>query len=412
MSRAERVALQRLANTSTERADQVRRATALLAVARTGVFIHAAREAGLRSGTTVADLVARFNRVGLAALRIAPGRGRTPTYSLSLRAQIVATAQRAPDRRTDGTATWSLSALQRTLRRAGLARVGTSTIRRVLQDAGSSFLRTRTWCPTGTAQRKRKSGVVTVVDPQTEAKRHLIDQAYRIAEAMGIPLWCQDEAGPYQAIPQPGQSWQPEGKPHRQPHEYIRGGTAKLLTLFRPATGEVRAKGVPRAPNAVLHPWLQNELRQVLAGLPEVASDRPELTPAADWATWLGHVPHLPLPPLRLILIWDNLAGHLSTSMVTWLFAHGVMPLYTPLSGSWLNLAESVQRIICGRALNGQHPQTVGQLITWLEDAVLGWNANPTPFEWDGKRKARRIRAKQRRLLRLQAATTPQLIAA
>jgi hypothetical protein len=38
------------------------------------------------------------------------------------------------------------------------------------------------------------------------------------------------------------------------PHEYIRGGTAKLLTLFRPATGEVRAKGVPRAPNAVLHP--------------------------------------------------------------------------------------------------------------------------------------------------------------
>jgi hypothetical protein len=33
----------------------------------------------------------------------------------------------------------------------------------VLQDAGSSYQRTRTWCPTGTAQRKRKSGVVTVV---------------------------------------------------------------------------------------------------------------------------------------------------------------------------------------------------------------------------------------------------------
>jgi len=67
----------------------VRRATALLAVARTGVFIHAAREAGLRSGTTVADLVARFNCVGLAAVRIAPGRGRTATYPRSARAQIV-----------------------------------------------------------------------------------------------------------------------------------------------------------------------------------------------------------------------------------------------------------------------------------------------------------------------------------
>jgi transposase len=171
LTRAERSALQRIANSTSERIDQVRRATALLAVARTGVFIHAARAAGLHSGTTVADLVARFNRHGLAAVHIASGRGRRPTYTVSARAQVVATAQRQPDRRTDGTATWSLTTLQRSLRRAGLPRVGTSTIRRVLQDAGSSYQRTRTWCPTGTAQRKRKSGVVTVFDAQTEEKR-------------------------------------------------------------------------------------------------------------------------------------------------------------------------------------------------------------------------------------------------
>lgn len=171
LSRAERAALQRIAKSTSQRVDQVRRASALLAVARTGVFIHAAREAGLRSGTTVADLVARFNRHGLAAVRIASGRGRRPTYTPNARAQIVAIAQRDPDRRTDGTATWSLSTLQRTLRRAGFPDVGTSTIRRVLQDAGSSYQRTRTWCPTGTAQRKRKAGVVTVVDPDTERKR-------------------------------------------------------------------------------------------------------------------------------------------------------------------------------------------------------------------------------------------------
>jgi DDE superfamily endonuclease len=229
-------------------------------------------------------------------------------------------------------------------------------------------------------------------------KKGLIDLAYHIAEAGGIGLWCQDEAGPYQAIPQPGQSWQPEGQPQCQPHEYIRGGTAKLLTLFRPATGEVRAKGVPRAPNAVLHPWLKHELLQLLDKLPAVAVDQTQLPPAAQWATWLGHVPRLPLPPLRLILVWDNLAGHLSTEIVTWLFAHGVMPLYTPLSGSWLNMAESVQRIIYGRALRGQHPKTVAELMTWLEDTVAGWNAAPTPFIWDGKRRERRVRAKQRHL--------------
>ena len=102
-----------------------------------------------------------------------------------------------------------------------------------------------------------------------------------MAEAASVPVWCQDEAGPYQAIPQPGASWQPVGCPARRPHEYLRGGTAKLLTLFRPATGAVRAKGVTRATNAVLHPWLQEEWTAVLAALPNVMW--PE---AARWATW------------------------------------------------------------------------------------------------------------------------------
>ena len=171
LSRAEQAALQRIVKSSSERVDQVRRATALLAVARGEAFIRAARAAGLRSGTTVADLVARFNRHGLTAVHIAAGRGRKPTYPPAARARIVAAAQRQPNRRTDGTGTWSLSTLQRSLRQSGCADLGTSTIRRVLQDAGSSYQRTRTWCPTGTAQRKRKAGVVTVTDPHTEAKR-------------------------------------------------------------------------------------------------------------------------------------------------------------------------------------------------------------------------------------------------
>jgi hypothetical protein len=226
----------------------------------------------------------------------------------------------------------------------------------------------------------------------------LIERAYRTAEAAGIVLCTQDEAGPYQTVPYPGESWEPEGDPARQPHEYARNGTAKLLILFRPATGEVHAKGVRSAPNAVLHPWLQEELTAILAGLPEVTISEDERSEAAQWKTWLGHIPRAPLPPLRVILIWDNLAGHLSWSIVDWLFRHGVMPLYTPLSGSWLNLAESLQRIIARRALSGQHPQTPEELITWLEDTVAAWNEDPTPFTWGGKRKERRDRARQRRL--------------
>jgi hypothetical protein len=226
----------------------------------------------------------------------------------------------------------------------------------------------------------------------------LIELAYREAEAAGVPVWCQDEAGPYQAIPQPGASWQPHGCPARQPHEYIRGGTAKLLTLFRPASGAVRAKGVTSAPNVVLHPWLQAELTQVLAALPPLTTPDQARPAPARWATWLGHEPRAPLPPLRLLLVWDNLAGHLSWAMVRWLFEHGVMPLYTPISGSWLNMAESVQRIVVRRALAGQHPQSAREVIAWLEETVAGWNAAPTPFVWDGKRRERRQRARQRRL--------------
>jgi transposase len=167
----EQAALERLAQASSERVDRVRRATALLAVAAGQPFARAAHRAGFRSGTAVAELVARFNRQGLAALSIAKGRGRKPSYDATARARIVATAQRAPDRRADGTASWSLSTLERALRREALPRVAASTIRRVLQDAGSSYQQTRTWCPTGTAERKRKAGVVRVVDPQTELKR-------------------------------------------------------------------------------------------------------------------------------------------------------------------------------------------------------------------------------------------------
>lgn len=225
----------------------------------------------------------------------------------------------------------------------------------------------------------------------------MIESAYRTAEALGIPLWCQDEAGPYQAIPQAGPSWQPVGQPAHRPHEYVRGGTAKLLTLFRPATGEVRACPVAQATNAILHPWLQQELATILAALPPPDPAAPGRQ-TADWewrerALWDLEA----LPAVRLLLVWDNLTGHHTPALLNWLVARGIWPLFTPLGGSWLNLAESLQRILVRRALGGQHPQTAAEVMGWLAAAVAGWNADPTPFVWGGKRAMRRQRARERR---------------
>ncbi len=171
VSSGERAALERIRRSSSEQVDRVRRASALLGVADGLPFGQAAPQGGFGGAGTVGYLVRRFNRQGLAALDIAPGRGRTPTYEQAARAQVVATAQRPPDRRQDGSATWSLSLLERALRQAGLPQIGATTIRRVLRDAGSSYQRTRSWCPTGTAIRKRTAGPVQVVDPLTEQKR-------------------------------------------------------------------------------------------------------------------------------------------------------------------------------------------------------------------------------------------------
>jgi hypothetical protein len=49
-------------------------------------------------------------------------------------------------------------------------------------------------------------------------------------------------------------------------------------------------------------------------------------------------------------------------------------------------MAESFQRILKRRALEGQHPQSSAEIITLLEQTATGWNQQPTPFEWGGRR--------------------------
>jgi hypothetical protein len=174
-------------------------------------------------------------------------------------------------------------------------------------------------------------------------RKKLIGAAHREAQGLGLAVWNQDEAGPYQAIPQAGHSWQPMSQAIRQPHEYERGGTAKLLTLLHPATGQVRVKGVISSANVVLHLWLQEQLSASVETLPPAMPVRDPVAKRARWERWQAGLSEKftllkELPPLRMRLIWDNLAGHKTPEMVCWLMRHGIMPLHTPLGGSWLNM--------------------------------------------------------------------------
>ncbi len=226
----------------------------------------------------------------------------------------------------------------------------------------------------------------------------MIERAYTLGGQLGLAVWCEDEAGPFQAIPQPGASWQPAGQPAQQPHEYVRGGTTKILTLFHPATGQVRVQPAANGTNVVLHGWLKASLAEIVAALPAAAKPVDGMAIRAAWQVWQEDLAvrfTLPeqLPPLRLLLVWDNLAGHKTPEMVLWLCRHGIMPLYTPLGGSWLNMAEAIQRILKRRALDGQQPQSPEEIGAWFEQTARGWNRQPTPFIWNGKRRQRRRRA-------------------
>ena len=169
----ERKVLEQLSRAQSEPASHVARAKALLAVAAGQSYTAAARAAGRRSGDAVSQLVSRFNCEGLAAIEPRHGGGPPIVYGAEERKRILAEFERPPDRGKDGTATWSLTTLQRALCEApdGLPSVSTYTIWCVLHDVGWAWQKDRTWCKTGTVTRKRKGVAVEVTDPEAEAKK-------------------------------------------------------------------------------------------------------------------------------------------------------------------------------------------------------------------------------------------------
>jgi transposase len=173
LTAAERQELTQLNRSQAAPAAEVAGAKALLAVADGDDCQQAARAAGRRSCDAVSHLVARFNAEGPAALTPRHGGGRRSTYDASARERILREVRRTPTPEAGGAASWSLSTLRKALRSApdGLPAVSTSTIGKVLHEAGYSHRRTRAWCPSGSALRLRKAGPVVVSDPDAEPKK-------------------------------------------------------------------------------------------------------------------------------------------------------------------------------------------------------------------------------------------------
>ena len=93
LTEEERAALERLSRATSEPASHVARARLVLAVADGRSYTAAARGVGRRSGDAVAQLVARFNRAGLAA--IAPRHGGGAAVAMARRSGRASWPRRA-----------------------------------------------------------------------------------------------------------------------------------------------------------------------------------------------------------------------------------------------------------------------------------------------------------------------------
>lgn len=174
LSDFERTSLESISRSHTEPAAHVARARILLAISEGASYIDAARSVGRTNSRSVTKLVIRFNESGLSALESRYYNcGKKPLYSQQDRERILREFERTPDREADGCVSWSLSLLRDALRRAddGLSNICTYTLWKVLHEAGYTCQKDRTWCKTGEAIRKRKTGPVKVEDPDAEAKK-------------------------------------------------------------------------------------------------------------------------------------------------------------------------------------------------------------------------------------------------
>jgi len=130
----------------------------------------------------------------------------------------------------------------------------------------------------------------------------------------------------------------------------------------------VRVRGVISSANVVLHPWLREQLSALVQALPparlmedqaatRTAATRTAATRTAatraQWERWQEGLTEKfslleELPPLRMLLIWDNLAGHKTPALVCWLMRHGILPLDTPLRNLWAAVGSTGRNLSSG----------------------------------------------------------------
>jgi transposase len=242
----------------------------------------------------VRKVIHAFNQEGFASLDPDYRGGRPKKTTPQQRDRIVVVARARPDTQGVALTRWSLAKLA-----AHLAGIGVvlcpEALRQVLNDAGLSHQRTRSW--------------KWSPDPDFRPKAERVLGLYRAKPADGVVV-CFDEMGPIGLIPHHGSGWAPAKRPERLRATYSKNNGVRYLF----GAYDVHADR--------LHGRLRAHKNAV-----EVLGFYRQIRMRYD-------------PRLRIYLIADNLSTHKTPAIYDWAADSNVELVFTPTYASFLNRIE------------------------------------------------------------------------
>lgn len=279
----------------------------------------------------VREMIRRFNESGMASLDPQWAGGRPRRITDDDLAFVVETASERPEKLGLAFTRWSLRKLSAYLadNPVRVVRVGRQRLSEILDEAGVTFQRTRTWKDTD--------------DPDREAK---LDRIEHVVGHFPDRTFAFDEFGPLQIRPVAGAAWAPRGSPQRQRANYHKHhGVRQFHGCY--SVGDDQLWGVVR---------LRKSAANTLAALKSIRARRPD-----------GE---------QIYVILDNLSAHKSADTARWAHANRVELCFTPTYSSWANPIEAHFGPLREFVLNNSdHPNHT--MLTRRLHAYLRWrNAN------------------------------------
>jgi transposase len=282
----------------------------------------------------VRAVIHNFNADGFDSLYPRYAGGRPPTFTLPQRRKIKQIALGRPTDHGRPFSTWSPTKLAEHLVAEGVVDdISHEGLRALLREEGVSFQAVKTW---------KQSN-----DPDFEAKKNRILELYDIADGKITPgpddptvVICLDEFGPLNLQPHPARHWAAVG------------GT----NTNRDRAPRRRRRATYTRPHGVRH---------LLAGY-DLSTDRlyghiKHHKGRSEFLAFCRYLGSLHPPQLRIAIVMDNFAPHLSTKtdprVGRWAAANNVELTYPPHYASWLNRIEAQFQALRYFALDGtDHP--------------------------------------------------------